>query len=75
MNMIRFLEYIVFFLLGYKLLKILFVDGKPKQRVQPQNPNQNINSNNNYQQTKTNAASNTNSKFNDAEFIDYEEVK
>ena len=73
MNMFRILEYIVFFLLGYKVLKVLFAENKPKQRVQSSTPNQHINFNDN-QQAKTTSTSNK-SKFNDAEFIDYEEVK
>lgn len=69
--MFRFLRYIVFFLLGYKVLKVLFAEDKPRQTVPPTMPKQNINTDN-FQQK---SSATVNSKFNDAEYIDYEEVK
>lgn len=68
--MFRFFKYIILFVLGYKVIKMLFAENK-QQRVEPTPPRQNINNNN--QQQKQQATPNT--KFNDAEFIDYEEVK
>ena len=66
--MLRFLKYIMLFVLGYKVLKMIFADNKTKQTVPPSTPKQNINSDNFQEKTTT-------SKFNDAELIDYEEVK
>jgi hypothetical protein len=66
--MLRFLKYIMLFVVGYKVLKMIFAEIKPKQTVPPSTPKQNINSDNFQQKTAT-------SKFNDAEVIDYEEIK
>lgn len=68
--MFRFLKYIVLFILGYKIIKMVFAENKPKQTVPPSPPRQHINTDNSQQKSTSN-----NSKFNDAEFIDYEEVK
>lgn len=68
--MFRFFKYIIIFLAGYKLLKMLFAQTQ-QQRVEPRPPRQNINNNNQPQNQQT--APQT--KFKDAEFIDYEEVK
>lgn len=70
--MFRFLKYIVFFILGYKIIKMVFAEDKPNQNIPPSPPRQKINNNNQQQQ---NNHSTSNSKFDDAEFIDYEEVK
>lgn len=69
--MFRFFRYIALFLLGYKVLKMLFADDNQQQRVSTTPPRQNINNNNQQQQN----TSPNNSKFSDAEFIDFEEVK
>ena len=66
--MFRFLKYIILFVVGYKVLKMIFAVNKPKQTVPPTTPKQNINPENFQPKTAT-------SKFNDAELIDYEEVK
>jgi hypothetical protein len=68
--MFRFLNYIVLFILGYKIIKMVFAENKPKRNVPPSPPRQHINTDNHQQKTTSN-----NSKFNDAELIDYEEVK
>jgi len=67
--MFRFFKYIVLFLLGYKVLKTLFAEEpRPQRNVappqQPQDNHQHINN-----------SGITSSKYNDAELIDYEEVK
>ena len=67
--MFRFLRYIVLFILGYKVIKMVFSENKPNQTVPPSAPKQNINSDNFHQKTTPD------SKFNDAELIDFEEVK
>lgn len=69
--MFRFFEFIVFFLIGYKIIRMVFAEIKPKQKVRQAAPNQHINSNTYQQRTTPKPASN----FDDAEFIDYEEVK
>lgn len=66
--MFRFFKYIILFILGYKVIKMLFAEEKPQQKVPQTPPKPNINTNG-YQQTSANP------KFNDAELIDYEEVK
>ncbi len=68
--MFRFFKYIVLFILGYKVIKMLFAEEKPSGRVAPNPPKDNINVNNPPQH-----ASNGHSKFDGAELIDYEEVK
>ncbi len=68
--MFRFFEYIVFLVIGYKIIRMLFADNNAKQKVQPPEQKQTIY--NNHQQQNNTAP---NQKFNDAEFIDYEEVK
>ena len=73
MDMFRFLEITVLFLLAYKLIRTLFVDEQPKQRVQQQPPRQTFE--NQYRQQTNTTTNNNNSRFNDAEFIDYEKVK
>jgi hypothetical protein len=67
--MFRFLNYIVLFIVGYKIIKMVFAENKPNRNVPPSPPRQNINADN-FQQTTS-----SNSKFNDAELIDYEEIK
>ena len=69
-DMFRFFKYIVLFVLGYKVLKMLFAENQSHQKVPQTPPKPNINSNNHNQQQNPQT-----SKFNDAEFIDYEEVK
>lgn len=68
--MFRFFRYIALFLLGYKVIKMLFADENQQQKVSPTPPRQNINNNHQQHNTPPN-----NSKFSDAEVIDYEEVK
>ena len=69
--MFRFFKYIVLFVLGYKVLKMLFAENQSQQKVPQTPPKPTINSNN-YQQNTT---SSPYSKFSDAEAIDYEEIK
>ncbi len=69
--MFRFLKFIVLFILGYKVIKMIFAENKPKQTVPPSPIRQNIHPDNFQQNTQPP----THSKFNDAEVIDYEEVK
>jgi hypothetical protein len=69
--MFRFFEFIVFFLIGYKIIRMVFSEIRPKQKVRSTAQNQNINSNTYQQRTTPKPASD----FDDAEFIDYEEVK
>ena len=66
--MFRFFKYIVLFILGYKVIKMLFAQTQPQQKVPQTPPKSNINSNNHQQNPQP-------SKFNDAEVIDYEEIK
>lgn len=73
--MFRFFEFIVFFLIGYKIIRMVFSEIKPQQKVRSAAPNQHINSNPYKQQQRTTTASKPTSSFDDAEFIDYEEVK
>ena len=51
---------------------MVFAEDKPNQNIPPSPPRQKINNNNQQQQ---NNHSTSNSKFYDAEFIDYEENK
>ncbi|MBK9329933.1 MAG: hypothetical protein IPM95_11675 [Sphingobacteriales bacterium] len=67
--MFRFLKYLVLFILGYKVIKELLKDPSKDKTVPPAQGKQNILFNN--QQNNSSAPS----KFNDAELIDYEEVK
>lgn len=70
--MFRFFKYIVLFILGYKLLKTLFADNQPSQgNTQPPQPQPN---NHQYFNSTTSSTPQT-SKYDDAELIDYEEVK
>ena len=69
--MFRFFKYIILFILGYKVIKMLFAEVKPQQKVPQTPPKPNINANG-YQQ---NQQATSKPKFNDAELIDYEEVK
>ncbi|MFN8236661.1 MAG: hypothetical protein U0T77_00705 [Chitinophagales bacterium] len=68
--MFRFLKYIVLFILGYKVIKELFKESPEERAVPPATGKQNIHLNN-----QQHTAPSTPSKFNDAELIDYEEVK
>lgn len=70
--MFRFFKYIVIFIAGYKLVKMVMAQLQPQERVEPTPTRQNINHNNQYQQPTSNPSP---SKFNDAELIDYEEIK
>lgn len=67
--MFRFLKYIVLFILGYKVIKELFKDTSKEKTVPPAQGKQNIHFDN--QQNTSSSPS----KFDDAELIDYEEVK
>jgi len=67
--MLRFLKYIVLFIVGYKIIKMVFAENKPKQPVPPSPTRQNINSDTIQQKTTPDT------KFNDAEIIDFEELK
>jgi hypothetical protein len=49
--MFRFFKYIVLFVLGYKVLKMLFAQTQPQQKVPQTPPKSNINSDNRQQQT------------------------
>lgn len=69
--MFRFFKYIVLFILGYKVIKMLFAEYYKQDAVAPTPPKSNINSNNHQQ----NPTTTSHSKFNDAEAIEYEEVK
>lgn len=69
--MFRFLKYIVLFLVGYKVIKMLFAENQSRQRVPQTPPKSNISSDNHQQNT----TASQNSKFGDAEAIDYEEVR
>ncbi|HMZ34817.1 MAG TPA: hypothetical protein PK035_11775 [Chitinophagales bacterium] len=71
--MFRFFKYIVLFILGYKALKMLFAQMQTPEKVEPAPPRQNIKNNQQQQQQHYNTAAKQ--KFNDAELIDYEEVK
>ena len=68
--MFRLLRYIVFFLIGYKLLKTLFNASNANNKSAAAEPaaNSNLHSSPGQQH-------NNNNKFEDAELIDYEEVK
>ena len=69
--MFRFFEFLVFFLIGYKIIRMVFAEIKPQQKVRSSTQNHNINSNTYQQRTAPKPASN----FDDAEFIEYEDVK
>ncbi len=69
--MFRFFEFLVFFLIGYKIIRMVFAEIKPQQKVRSTTQNQHVNSNTYQQRTTPKTASN----FDDAEFIEYEEVK
>ncbi|MFN8296501.1 MAG: hypothetical protein U0T69_09920 [Chitinophagales bacterium] len=69
--MFRFFKYIILFILGYKVLKQLFAEYNTQDTVPQTPPKQNINSTN-YSQNQQHSQ---HSKFNNAEPIDYEEVK
>lgn len=68
--MFRLLRFIVFFLIGYKLLKLLFNASKADKQSSASNqtPNENLHNQSGQQPY-------SNDKFDDAELIDYEEVK
>jgi hypothetical protein len=68
--MFRLLRYIVIFLIGYKLLKQLF--NASNANGNPQAPNNNPGASVPNNAGKNNSVTD---KFNDAELIDYEEVK
>jgi hypothetical protein len=70
--MFRLFEFIVFLLLGYKLLRLLF-EGSPSPKPQQTQQRQDFSNHNHYQSQGTSTPSPD--KFDDAEFIDYEEVK
>jgi hypothetical protein len=69
--MFQVLRYIIFFLLGYKVIKTLFSDSARQRTVQPPRQRQPINTAHQQQNSNPKPASN----FDDAEFIEYEEVK
>lgn len=66
--MLQALKYIVLFLLGYKVIKTLFKEEKPATRRQM--PKDRVKMN-----PQPEAAGNAHRSYQDAEFIDYEEVK
>lgn len=68
--MFRFLKYIILFILGYKVIKELFKESPEERAVPPVQNKQNIHFNN-----QQHTSQSTPSKFNDAELIDYEEIK
>ena len=70
-TMVRLLKYIIIFIAGYKLVKIIWAQFNPQEeQINPAPKQQNFQ---HPQNTSTNNP--TTSKFNDAELIDYEEVQ
>lgn len=65
------LRYITLFLLAYKVFRMLF-GGNQQRKTVPQQPFRNPIQEDN---TKRYSPPQTDTKFSDAEFIDYEEVK
>ena len=49
--MFRFFEFLVFFLIGYKIIRMVFAEIKPQQKVRSSTQNHNINSNTYQQRT------------------------
>ncbi|MEN9447382.1 MAG: hypothetical protein RJA25_672 [Bacteroidota bacterium] len=69
--MFRLFKYIVLFVLGYKVLKTLFAENKPTpQKSTPPPPNHQQ-----HFQSKATSSTPIDTKYNDAELIDYEEIK
>lgn len=66
--MLQTLKYIVLFLLGYKVIKTLFREERPAPRRQMPQDRVRV-------KPQPDPAPNANRSFQDAEFIDYEEVK
>ncbi|MCB0506950.1 MAG: hypothetical protein R2739_05025 [Chitinophagales bacterium] len=71
--MFRFFKYIIIFIAGYKLIKMIWEGFHQEDKEINQAPSRQTIYQNQQQQTQQQATSN--SKFNDAELIDYEEVK
>ncbi len=69
--MFQVFRYIIFFLVGYKIIKLIFGNNTRQKSVQPPSKRQPLNTVNQHQYSNTKPASN----FDDAEFIEYEEVK
>ncbi|MDB5227575.1 MAG: hypothetical protein JWN78_1768 [Bacteroidota bacterium] len=70
--MLRLLEYIIFILLAYRIIKALMSDHKPERTTQPRE-RQTMDFT--HQQEQPSPPISQSSKFNSAEPIDYEEVK
>lgn len=68
--MLRLLEYIIFILLAYRIIKALMSDHKPERTPQPRE-RQTVN----FTPRNDDVSPSQTSKFNSAEPIDYEEVK
>ncbi len=76
--MFRFFKYILIFIASYKLIKMIWAQLQPQEeKLEPKPPRQNVYQQNHYHQypNQTPQQPPAASKFNDAEFIDYEEVK
>jgi hypothetical protein len=69
--MFQVFRYIIFFLVGYKIIKLIFGNNARQKSVEPPSKRQSINTVNQQQYSNAKPASN----FDDAEFIEYEEVK
>ena len=66
--MLQTLKYIILFLLGYKIIKTLFKEEQPARRRQMPKDRMRV-------KPQPDPAPNNSRSFQDAEFIDYEEVK
>lgn len=66
--MLQTLKYIILFLLGYKVIKSLFKEERPEPRRQMPKDRVKVN-------PQPNPAQPANRSYQEAEFIDYEEVK
>lgn len=69
--MFRFFKYIILFILGYKVLKSIFAEQPPQQQRNPQP----VPPRDDYQRFTADESTTDNTKYNNAELIDYEEVK
>ncbi len=71
--MLQALRYIILFLIGYKIFKMLFGQNENRKSVSPSKQTPPLNNTNSYHQDTYQKP--THSNFDDAELIDYEEVK
>ena len=72
--MIRILEYIVFFLITYKMIRLFIGDDAPK-KSQPREDQVHFDQRFDQYNNNSSQQSPPSSRFNEAEPIDYEEVK